>query len=251
MMTRARACPPTRFKSTLLFAAVTLAVAALGAGPALGQAASGGDGAGTGLNALGDDALLMELAGRNMQGLLNHAFDAKKVPEQQRLAMMALPAIRRLGDPNNPPKPHERQQLISQIAAGADRVIASIDNPAVLMEQSAALIKFGVEPDVNLMEYWGETPKVQSRLKPVVATVMKMLNKAVEVGAARRAELEKQIERGRSERIERQWTEADQLVTMAEYTRAMVKYNEAMALPGTARGVQERKKLVDPAIEFL
>src|SRR5688572_24558102 len=209
-------------KTTRLFAAASLAIAGLIAGPALGQTAAGSDGAGTGLNALSDDALLMELAGRNMQGLLRHAFDAKRVPEQQRLAMMALPAIRRLSDTNNPPKPHERIQLINQIAAGADRIVTTIDDPAVLMEQAAALIKFGVEPDVNLMEYWGETPKVQNRLKPVADTVIKMLDKAIQTGGARRAELEKQIERGRSERLERQWTEAGQLVTMAEYTRAMV-----------------------------
>ena len=67
---------PRTTTTTRLVAAVALAVAGLTGGPAMGQARGAGAGENTGLNALSDDAVLMELAGRNMQGLLNHAFDA-------------------------------------------------------------------------------------------------------------------------------------------------------------------------------
>jgi tetratricopeptide (TPR) repeat protein len=208
------------------------------------------DGGGSGLEALSDDALLSELAGRRMQGLLEHAFEVNQVSEKQRTAMLALPAIARLGDAKVELKSHERMQLINQIAAGADVVVANIDDPAVLMEHSATLIKEGVEPEVKLLEYWGESAKVQNRLKPIIGAVMKMLDKAIATGTAQRAKLEGQLE-GRNERLEKAWEQTDQLVSTAEFTRAMVKYNEAMAVPNTAKGIEQRKKLADEALEFL
>src|SRR5215203_2059792 len=96
------------------------AKAKAGGGRAAGAARSQSSSAsGGGLDSLSDDALLSELAGRQMQGLLNYAFDRNKVPEKQRAAMLALPAIRRLSDADNPPKPHERAMLIKQIGDGA------------------------------------------------------------------------------------------------------------------------------------
>src|SRR5262245_7309333 len=59
---------------------------------------------GSALSSLSDDALFAELAGRKMNGLLNFAFDANNVPKDQRLAMMAIPAINRIGDAENPPR---------------------------------------------------------------------------------------------------------------------------------------------------
>src|SRR5687768_9294181 len=158
--------------------------------------------AATGLSALTDEAVYNELAARNMQGLLDHAFDANKVPDSQRQAALAIPAIKRLSDEENPPKPHERSALIGRISAGADRIIASENNPQTLMEHASALIKFGVEPEVNLMEYWGETPKVQKRLAPVANAVDKMLAKAVETASAEREKAAEVLNRGRNTKAE-------------------------------------------------
>jgi tetratricopeptide (TPR) repeat protein len=240
--------------------AVTLL--ALTTGPAFGQAkkaaarpprnAPADTNANTGgLAGLSDDALLSELASRQMPGLLDHAFSVNKVSESQRAAMLALPAIKRLSDAENPPKPHERMQLINQIAAGADRVVASISDPSELMLQSKKLVEFAVEPDTNLMEYWGETPQVQKRLAPVIGTVMKMLDKAVTTATAQRAQYEEQLNDGANTKAEKLWTDADALVTTAEYTRAILRYNEALTISADAKGIEQRTKIANPAIEYL
>src|SRR5688572_13302209 len=166
-------------------------------GVALGQARNVRKAAApSGLSALSDEAVYNELAGRNMQGLLDHAFDANKVPQSQRQAALAIPAIKRLADEANPPRAHERQELIKRISVGADRIIAAENNPQRLMEHASVLIRYGVEPEVNLMEYWGETPKVQKRLAPVADAVDKMLAKAIETATAERAKVEEELNRG-------------------------------------------------------
>jgi hypothetical protein len=264
----------TWHKTSLALAAAAGLALAAGGSPAAGQSKKGNSKKGAassssakqapapraakreprapGLAGLSDDALLAELAARQMPALLEHAFEANNVPEQQRLAMMALPAIARLGDKSADLKPHERVALINQIAAGAEKVVASIDDPRVLMEHSATLIKEGVEPEVNVMEYWGETAKSQARLRPVIGAVIKMLNKAVETGSEIRAKAEQELENdGNNKRTVDAWTKADELVNTAEFTRAMVRYNEAMALPSTAKGLEERKKIAAKALEFL
>ena len=234
---------------------VAVTMLAVSTGPAFGQAkkaaARAPETAAGGLASLSDEALLSELAGRQMQGLLDHAFSVNKVPESQRAAMMALPALQRLGDKDNPPRPHERVQLINQITAGADRLVAGISDPAELMLQSKKLVDLVIEPDTNLMEYWGETPPVQKRLAPVVSTALKMVNKAVETGTAERAKYEAQLNDGANPRAEKLWSEADELVTTAEYTRAMLRYNEALTYPIDAKGIEQRTKIVNPAIEYL
>ncbi len=204
-----------------------------------------------GLAGLSDDALLSELAGRQMKGLLEHAFAASKIPEQKRTAMLALAALNRLGDAANPPQPFERVRLINQFAAGVDDILPAVNNPRVLVENTTTLIKFGVEPEVNAMEYWGETPQAQKRLAPVIAAVMKMLDKAVVLATAERNRAEELLNADRSPKIETQWNDADTLVTTAEFTRAMVTYNAAMALPNTGKGLEQRKKLADKASDFL
>ena len=39
------------------------------------------------------------------------------------------------------------------------------------MQHSTTLVTYGVDPDIRLLEYWGDSRKVQNRLKPVVAAV--------------------------------------------------------------------------------
>jgi hypothetical protein len=236
-------------------AAAWLSISAItfGACDAFGQARGSArrTAAPTGLSSLTDEAVYNELAARNMQRLLDHAFDVNKVPESQRQAALAIPAIKRLADEENPPKPYERAQLIQRISAGADRIVASENNPQTLMEHAAALIRYGVEPEVNLMEYWGETPKVQKRLAPVANAVDKMLKKAVDTSTAEREKAANELNRGRNTRAEEKWVEADGLVTLAEYTRAMVTYNKAMSIPAGEKGNEERKKLADEALAVL
>jgi hypothetical protein len=206
---------------------------------------------GTGLNALSDDALLTELASRKMQGLLDHAFAVNNVPPDQRGAMLAIPAINRIGDLDNPPRLSERADLFAQVAAGADRVIGGTNDTKTLIEYSMKLIKGGIEPEANLIDYWGEAPAVQRRLAPLVDAVVKMLTKAAEIADAQCKGLEKQLTNTRNERVEQQWTEADAQRTSAKFTLARLRYNEAMTRPPGSVGAAARKKAVEQGLEYI
>jgi hypothetical protein len=238
----------SRFRKLALSAAV--ATAAWAAAPALTSAQTNKAG-GTGLNALSDDALLTELAARKMNGLLDHAFAVNNVPPDQRGAMLAIPAINRIGDLDNPPKLGERADLFAQVAAGADRVVSGTNDSKTLVEYSMKLIKGGIEPEANLIDYWGEAPAVQRRLAPLVDAVVKMLTKAAEIADTQCKALEKQLTSTRNERVEQQWIQADAQRTDAIYTLARLRYNEAMTRPPGATGATARKKAIEQGLEVL
>ena len=238
----------SRITKLALSAAVTTAAWAAASAVTFAQANKAG---GTGLNALSDDALLTELASRKMQGLLDHAFAVNNVPPDQRGAMLAIPAINRIGDLDNPPKLGERADLFGQVAAGADRVVSGTNDSKTLVEYSMKLIKGGIEPEANLIDYWGEAPAVQRRLAPLVDAVVKMLSKAAEISDAQCKALEKQLTTTRNERVEQQWTEADAQRTSALFTLARLRYNEAMTRPPGNVGAAARKKAVEQGLEYI
>lgn len=206
---------------------------------------------GTGLNGLSDDALLTELASRKMQGLLDHAFAVNNVPPDQRGAMLAIPAINRIGDLDNPPRLGERADLFAQVAAGADRVVSSTNDTKTLVTYAMKLIKGGIEPDANLIDYWGEAPAVQRRLAPLVDAVVKMLKKASELADAQCKALEKQLTNTRNERVEQLWTEADTARTDAMFTLARLRYNEAITRPPGTAGAAARKEAVKAGLDYI
>src|SRR4051812_9480736 len=56
-----------------------------------------------GLNELGDDALISELASRGLESLLDRAFDVNQVPPDRRAGVRAFGALRELTDKKKPP----------------------------------------------------------------------------------------------------------------------------------------------------
>jgi hypothetical protein len=165
--------------------------------------------------------------------------------------MLAIPAINRIGDLDNPPRLNERAELFAQVAAGADRVVSGTNDVKTLVEYSMKLIKGGIEPEANLIDYWGEAPAVQQRLAPLVDATVKMLEKAAKLADAQVKDLEKQLTDTRNERVEQLWTQADAQRTDALFTLARLRYNEAMTRPPGAAGAAARKKAIDQGLETL
>ncbi len=203
------------------------------------------------LSSLSDDALFAELAGRNMNGLLNYAFDASNVPKDQRQAMLAIPAITRIGDQENPPRIPERGKLIEQVSAGIDRVMVGVDDPTVLLEYATKLVNGAIDPEAKLLEYWGELPNVKRRLAGATTAAVKLIDKAILVGQKNADALAEQLNAGKNAKIEEQWIAADELVRNTKYTRAFMLYNKALTLPIDAKSMEQRKKIADEGIEFL
>src|SRR5206468_6434540 len=94
----------------------------------------------------------------------------------QRDGMRTLVALRQLSDARL--NSTQRRALVGKIAAGIEAALPSLTDPKTMMQQATALLQYGVERDVNTMEYWGENTKTQASLRPVVEAVSKLLDKA-------------------------------------------------------------------------
>src|SRR5690349_8855952 len=73
---------------------------------------------GTGLDSLNDDTLMAELASRDLQSLLDRAFEVNKVTSEKRDAIKTLSALSRLNDPTAKLTNKQRQELITDIVKG-------------------------------------------------------------------------------------------------------------------------------------
>ena len=203
---------------------------------------------GEGLDSLSDDALLDELAARGMDALLEHAFAVNKVPKSRQDAVRTLVALRRLGDPSAKLTAAQRQKLLGDIVRGIEDALASMRDPRLMMRQAADLIAAGVERDVNTLEYWGENPRTQAQLRPVVQTVVKLLNRCAEVANAQADEAANRIKSPDDKPAIQRYEQLEQLARDAEYTRHMADYYLVLA---TDRADRQRNQIAGKAIEYL
>src|SRR5688500_4176646 len=199
-----------------------------------------------GLNALTDDALFSELAGRGQDSLLDRAFEINKGPEARRAGLRAFGALRELTNKQKPPTPARRQALIAQVVAGARTVLPTMKDPAQLSELANLLLTEGALRDVNLLEYWGENPATQNRLRPVMETVAAMYDRAAGEAEAARAEVEKRLVNPDDKALADRWAKLDDAVNIAQFDRRMADDYLALSLPKA-----ERAKVADTAIEYL
>lgn len=204
-----------------------------------------------GLADFNDDALISELASRGLDSLLDRAFDVNNVPADRRAGVKAFGALRELTDKKKPPTIDRRQALIAQVVAGARTVLPTIKDPTKLTEYASLLLTEGVMREVNLLEYWGENPATQNRLRPMIRVVVEMLDKAAAEGEAQKTSVEKRMQNPSDRAAADQWMKLEEAVATAKYTRHMADYYHALSiLKGTA-GAAERTKIADEAIAYL
>jgi hypothetical protein len=200
-----------------------------------------------GLDSLSDDALMNELAARNLNTLLDRAFEVNKVPPAEQRGRRTLMALSRLADPNLKLTAAQRQKLINEIVSGIEPALPSINDPLLLMKQAVVLINSGVERDVNTLEYWGENTRTQAQLRPVVETVLKLLNRCGELARKQSEELANKITAPGSPAAA-QYEQMERLAATAEYNAKMVEYYHALALD---RSSPQRAKVCDDAFNYL
>ncbi|HSV15034.1 MAG TPA: hypothetical protein VLI90_12315, partial [Tepidisphaeraceae bacterium] len=109
------------------------------------------------------------------------------------------------------------------------------------------LITVGVDPQVNAMEYFGENPKTQAQLRPVVETVLKIYARAVDEAGKRADAIANKLTPNDNAGIQR-WQAADDLRNLAAFSGAMAQYDLCMALD---KADPQRKRTADDAIESL
>lgn len=210
-----------------------------GASPAFAQSTANPT-----LESLGDAKLMDTLIDRGLDSLLDRYFDTHHTPVSQRDAVKSMRAMRGLSDPKLTNA--ERQQKVRQIVDGIGTVLPTMHDPERLAKDAATLLEFGVTRDVNLLEYWGDNPATQARLKPVAEAVYKMLGQAAADARTKADAIAARITPANQDQIGAQWEKMDTLAHSAEYGQNMMVYDVALALPKT-----ERAGLIEKAAAYL
>lgn len=203
----------------------------------------------SGLDALGEDRLYAELANRRLDSLLEYAFELDKVPQNQREAIRTLSALHELADPQSRLTMRQRQELVDKIVRRIDETLPQIKDPQTLWQQATMLIQNGSARQVNTLEYWGENPRVQASLRPIVEAIIKILDRC-QMLANTQAEAIANTIRSPEDPAARQYMAMDSLATMARYTRYMVDYDLVLSIDSTA-GNKLRRQIAQKAIEGL
>lgn len=203
--------------------------------------------AAAGLDALDESRVQSELASRGLDTLLDYSFEQSKTPEAQRAGVRTLAALRQLSDKDAKLTAKERQDVIAQVTKGIEGALPNLTDGKLLMQQAGTLINEGVNPDLNTLEYWGESAKLQASLRPLTETVQKIYDKAAVEAQAESDRIANQLS-GNNPALEKKWEEADGLVTMAKFTKAMSAYNLARSID---KADPRRKVVADEAIAFL
>lgn len=217
-----------------------------GAGAGAGAAATV-NAPSSGLDALGDDKLLNELATRGLGSLLERALAVNNVAPARRDAIKTLVALRQLGDPKTRMTVAQRRELVQRIAANLEAALPGLNDPQTMTQQASALLQHGVERDVNTLEYWGENSRTQAAVRPVIEATLKLLDRAAGI-ARQQADAMANAIVGPADPRARQWEELSTVATAAAYTRHMADYYHAIALD---RASPQRKEIAQKAIDYL
>lgn len=205
-----------------------------------------------GLDALGEDRLYAELANRQLDSLLEFAFEMDKVPQNQREAIRTLSALHELADPQSRLTVGQRQELVAKIVYKIDQTLPQVKDPRTLWQQATMLIQNGAARQVNTLEYWGENPRVQASLRPIVEAILKILDRCQEL-AGTQAEAIANTIRSPDDPAAKEYMAMDGLATMARYTRNMAAYDLVLSIDSVAGNAQRRQiaqKAIDGLAEF-
>ena len=196
----------------------------------------------TGLDAIGDEKLLNELAARDLNGLLNRAFETSKTPLDAQKALRGRITLLRLKE-HPPTDLLETRKMVAAYVDALPQLLPGINDPAALIGDANLLIDFGVAADQTVLEYFGPSPGAMSRLRPTATAVRSLLEKA-----AQKAEVAATAATENWPAMEKAWDAADEQKTIATYTRAIVAYPAALATSTADAG---RDKMITDALAAL
>lgn len=200
-----------------------------------------------GLDGLDDSALAAELSGRGINNLLDYYFKANRVSQEQQGLIRTLGAFNDLRGPAADKIPYgEKVRRVRQVADGIDSILPTLRDPNDMMKMAAMLIQYGVNSDVNNIEYWGDDPVTRQNLLPLATAVVKLLG-AASVAAQQQADaLSAKLTGAVNDPNADRWEKLDVAAHTAAYTKNMSVYFQELALP-----MKERKALAEQAITYL
>jgi len=198
-----------------------------------------------GLDSLGDEALLSEMAERGLDDLLDRTFEKDHIPPERRAAIHALAGLQRLaGDAHLTDQ--QRQALLNAVVSGIDQILASVHtDPELLVQKAGIIAEKGVDPQAGLLEYWGESPSERAKLRPLAETALKMYDQAAQLASARANDRANRIT-SPDDKLAEQWQKANDLAGVAAYKKAQMQYALALSLdPADA----QRAQLIDESLK--
>jgi hypothetical protein len=203
------------------------------------------------LTTVGDDKLMNELADRGLDTLLNREFELKGTPASEQAGIRSLHALHQLADPNAKLTNNQRAHLVQMAVQGIQSRLQQITDPDLLFTYYATLRQYGVNEDANILEYWGDDPVIQARLKPAAQTVMALLDRASSAAQAESDELGQHLRGPTDPNADKCQTLANEAQTCI-YQKNMCAYFLALATDAsTPQGRKDRIKICDDALDYL
>ena len=196
------------------------------------------------LENLGERRLMSELADRGLDSLLDRYFDLHKTPDADQRAIRSTEAMRDLD--NSKLSNSEKSAKVKQIVAGLEQMLPQIKDPFKLANDAGMLLLYGVTRDANLLEYWGENPATEARLRPTAQAVYDMLGKAAKEASSQAGILAGRMNANNQNVLGPQWDKLDNLSHTAEYSQNMMTYYLALATPKA-----ERATLIEKSLKYL
>src|SRR3954452_3790088 len=206
-----------------------------------------------GLDSLKDDAVIAKLSALNQTSLVNRLFDVNNVPKEQRAGFTVLRSLEELSStPVDKLTNARRQVLVKQVVDGLDSVMPTLSDANKLMGYAAALIERGIEPEVNVLEYFGDNPTTEADLKPAVQAAMKLLDKVGTEATTEAQKIEAQMGRAGNDALADRWMKLDGTRSQAKYVQNLISYYLAVATDASKpEGVKERKDIAAKATDAL
>lgn len=227
---------------------LTAAFLALAVTPVLAQQQTQQQQPATGLDSLEETRVLTELAGRNLQTLLDHAMSGMDIPPAQKQALLTRIALQRLSPENIVNLSNgQRIELVRQANEGIADILPQLNDPVLIMQQAAPLIGPGIQRDVDLLRYWGRNEQLQSRLKPTIDTILALYARAHELTEKKIPDLERAIDQDSPGALDR-YGDAVTMLQTAEYTSAIAQYYKTLALDAAD---PQRAAIAKEAIDYL
>lgn len=200
------------------------------------------------LRAQQDDRLLSELAARELNSLLEFAFDQQKVPVEARAAYRGMNALRRLGDPGVRLTVDQQQKLVRQAVVAVRTALPTMKDPEQITQQALLIYSLGAARDVNAMEFWGEDPQTQARLRPVAEAVTQLLDRASQVAGEQAEALGAQIVNPNQQALIARWQRLDDMASTAKYNRHMLDLALVMSID---KADPKRREVANAAVNYL
>ena len=197
---------------------------------------------GKGLDALTDDRLMNDLAGRNLKVLLDREFEINKTPAEQKKAVLGRMALLRLQSDKLIGLLDVRK-LVAEYVASLSQILPTMNDPTALLNDANVLIDNGITSDANLIEYFGASPGPMQRLHPVANAVRQMLAQA----QVKADEIATKAANNWPA-MEKVYDKADQQKTIAEYTKNIITFPLALS---TEQSDPARDKLIGESIDYL